>query len=294
MQHFSVLHFSSILSSFYANVIALKCAMTLFFLHPHLQNILNLILHDRLIPDLWIFGHKALSIFRLQQGQKSTSKYVNFLLNQPEPKQMLVLFEVTWKETACAEFWARVARVRGRILSTYLQTEECVWSPWSSGNLGAWCSLQVASSSSLWAVRPGLAQWPTVHIDTGSYQQVTLTVTLGQCLMSAHSTHAHIGTFIVYSSVDSCVVPLLIQGWGGVVMYLLSSVPWVLGRWWGIVAKTARRPLSPDLCSLKIRNVPTKITFFSFPNELFSGKEIFRLFGVSLFCVQMTRQRPPV
>ena len=95
MQHFSVLHFSSILSSFYANVIALKCAMTLFFLHPHLQNILNLILHDRLIPDLWIFGHKALSIFRLQQGQKSTSKYVNFLLNQPEPKQMLVLFEVT-------------------------------------------------------------------------------------------------------------------------------------------------------------------------------------------------------
>ena len=69
--------------------------MTLFFLHPHLQNILNLILHDRLIPDLWIFGHKALSIFRLQQGQKSTSKYVNFLLNQPEPKQMLVLFEVT-------------------------------------------------------------------------------------------------------------------------------------------------------------------------------------------------------
>ena len=126
MQHFSVLHFSSILSSFYANVIALKCAMTLFFLHPHLQNILNLILHDRLIPDLWIFGHKALSIFRLQQGQKSTSKYVNFLLNQPEPKQMLVLFEVTWKETACVEFWGPVARGRGRILSTYLQTEDCV------------------------------------------------------------------------------------------------------------------------------------------------------------------------
>ena len=100
--------------------------MTLFFLHPHLQNILNLILHDRLIPDLWIFGHKALSIFRLQQGQKSTSKYVNFLLNQPEPKQMLVLFEVTWKETACVEFWGRVARGRGRILSTYLQTEDCV------------------------------------------------------------------------------------------------------------------------------------------------------------------------
>ena len=74
-----------------------------------------------------------------------------------------------------------------------------------------------------------LALRPTVHIDTGSYQQVTLTVTLGQCLMSAHSTHAHICTFIVYSSVDSCVVPLLILGWGGgdVIMYLLSSVPWV-------------------------------------------------------------------
>ena len=129
MQHFSVLHFSSILSSFYADVIALKCAMTLFFLHPHLQNILNLILHDRLIPDLWIFGHKALSIFRLQQGQKSTSKYVNFLLNQPEPKQMLVLFEVTRKETACVELRGRLARGRGRILSTYLQTEDCVWSP---------------------------------------------------------------------------------------------------------------------------------------------------------------------
>ena len=160
MQHFSVLHFSSILSSFYADVIALKCAMTLFFLHPHLQNILNLILHDRLIPDLWIFGHKALSIFRLQQGQKSTSKYVNFLLNQPEPKQMLVLFEVTWKETACVEVWARLARGRGRILSTYLQTEDCVWSPWSSGNLGAHFK---------WPQVPAYGRWhlalrPTVHI----------------------------------------------------------------------------------------------------------------------------------
>ena len=191
--------------------------MTLFFLHPHLQNILNLILHDRLIPDLWIFGHKALSIFRLQQGQKSTSKYVNFLLNQPEPKQMLVLFEVTWKETACVELWACLARGRGRILSTYLQTEDCVWSPWSSGNLGAWCSLQVASSSSLWAVAPGTVAH-CAHTP-GPYQQVTLTVTvtLGQCLMSAHSTHAHICTFIVYSSVDSCVVPLLILGWGNVI-----------------------------------------------------------------------------
>ena len=218
MQHFSVLHFSSILSSFYADVIALKCAMTLFFLHPHLQNILNLILHDRLIPDLWIFGHKALSIFRLQQGQKSTSKYVNFLLNQPEPKQMLVLFEVTWKETACVQLWGRVARGRGRIISTYLQTEDCVWSPWSSGNLGAHFKWPQVPAYGRWH----LAQWPTVHTDTSSYQQVTLTVTLGQCLMSAHSTHAHICTFIVYSSVDSCVVPLLILGWGGgdVIMYL--------------------------------------------------------------------------
>ena len=191
MQHFSVLHFSSILSSFYANVIALKCAMTLFFLHPHLQNILNLILHDRLIPDLWIFGHKALSIFRLQQGQKSTSKYVNFLLNQPEPKQMLVLFEVTWKETACVEFWARLAPGWGRILYTYLQTEDCVCLRDRVGTLvlGAHFKWPQVPAYGRWH----LAQWPNVHIDTGSYQQVTLTVTLGQCLMSAHSTHAHIG-----------------------------------------------------------------------------------------------------
>ena len=80
-----------------------------------------------------------------------------------------------------------------------------------------------------WPQVPAYGRWhlalrPTVHIDPGSYQQVTLTVTLGQCLMFAHSTHAHIGTFIVYSSVDSCVVPLLILGWGGVIMYIYYLV----------------------------------------------------------------------
>ena len=82
-----------------------------------------------------------------------------------------------------------------------------------------WCSLQVASSSSLWAVAPGTVAH-CAHTP-GPYQQVTrsVAVTLGQCLMSAHSTHAHICTFIVYSSVDSCVVPLLILGWGDNVTY---------------------------------------------------------------------------
>ena len=48
-----------------------------------------------------------------------------------------------------------------------------------------WCL--VLTSSGLKFQLMGGGTW------LGSYQQVTLTVTLGQCLMFAHSTHAHIG-----------------------------------------------------------------------------------------------------